>query len=100
MDTHFTHHGKRRLQQRSIPIEVLEIIQDFGTSSRSRGADRFYLNKESRRELQRRFRRSPLLKHYERYLNIYVVISDGGTVITASRRTKRFKRDISINNYR
>ena len=100
MDTNLTEHGKTRLQQRSIPIEILDVIQDYGISTRSHGAERFYLDKNGRRELHRAFRRSPLLKRYERYLNVYVVISDGGTVITAGRRNKRFKRDVNINYHR
>lgn len=97
MDIDLTEHGRTRLQQRSIPIEILEVIHDYGTSSRSHGAERFYLDKRGRRALQREFRRSPLIKRYERYLNVYVVVSDRGTVITAGRRNKRFKRDVNIN---
>ena len=96
-DIHLTEHGKIRLQQRSIPIEILEVIQDYGTSTRSHGAERFYLaGRTAAENCTGRSDALPLLKRYERYLNVYVVISDGGTVITAGRRNKRFKRDVNI----
>lgn len=94
MATVYTNHGKARVQQRSIPDEVLELIQDLGQVQRSHGADRYYLNKKGRAELQRAIRYSDLPKGYERYLNVYVVVSGRGAIITAGRRTKRFKRDL------
>jgi hypothetical protein len=93
MDIALTRHAKIRLQQRSIPIELLDLIQDYGISIRSHGADRYYLDKEGRRQLKQSLRNSLDRKWNERCSKIYVVISDAGAVITAGFRNKRFKRN-------
>lgn len=87
----FTQHAGKRLRQRGIPTEVIELLIDFGSTSRSHGAERVFFDKSARRRLQRQMPVG-VRRFLERHKNIYVVLSDSGAIITAGHRTARFKR--------
>lgn len=86
-----TIHAGRRLRQRSIPKEAIELLMEFGTITRSHGADRLFFDKKSRQRFKRQMG-VEVVRRRERYMNAYAVVSDSGAVITAGYRTKRFQR--------
>ena len=79
------------MQQRAIPTAALELLLDHGTIARSRGADSFFFDHAARRRLARAVA-PQVMQHVEKYLNIYLVVSDDGSVITTARRTRRLRR--------
>ncbi|WP_156477423.1 hypothetical protein [Falsihalocynthiibacter arcticus] len=83
-----TQHADRRCNQRCLPIHVLSTIYAFGSLQHSRGAYSITLDDESI-ELaveDNRRRRTEL----ERYRGAYIIVKDG-RIITAARRTRRFR---------
>jgi hypothetical protein len=85
-------HAQTRLQQRSIPPAVLDLLNEFGAVTRSHGAERIFFDKAARKRLEAFVGGKKGLRPYERYLNVYVVVADDGLLITAGHRTRRFKR--------
>ena len=83
-----TAHAERRLQQRAIPEVVLEWLLHFGTPVQQDGSEVYCLDKASRRRLQRHLGRR-LYRRVEDLLDVYVVVSRDGTVITAGHRLER-----------
>ena len=49
----YTKHAICRSQQRSIPTFIIEQILDFGNYGRHKGADVYFLDKVSRKNLQK-----------------------------------------------
>lgn len=75
-----TRHAARRSQQRSIPLEVIDLLNDFGDSmSAGSGYERCSFSKRAWRKVAVHL--GPEAKHYERYRSAYIVIA-GGSVIT------------------
>lgn len=91
MDAAISIHAGRRMQQRAIPMEMIELLLDFGAYARCRGADSFFFDRKARRQLLDVLD-GPGLRRAERYLNAYAVVSNDGCVITTARRTKRLRR--------
>jgi hypothetical protein len=86
----YTDHGAQRAQQRGIPPIVIDWLQAYGRDIRSRGADIYYFDKSTKKTLKRDLG-SQVYSAFTEFLNIYVVISDEGAVITTGIRTKRLK---------
>lgn len=82
-------HGQRRLQQRGITMDQVLTVMDFGREERSHGASRYLLDKKSRALLATEM---PTALRSLRSLDIHVVVSDQGTLITAAHRTRRSRR--------
>lgn len=90
-------HGRTRLQQRGIAIEQVLNVLDYGREQRAHGASRFYLDRRSRERLAVE---KPACIRSLRTLDIHVVLSDEGHLITAAHRTKRIRREIQHNRRR
>lgn len=84
-------HGRTRLRQRGIALEQVLTVLDYGREQRAHGASRFFLDRGSRQLLAVEM---PTVLRSLRTLDIHVVISDEGSLITAAHRTKRIRRDI------
>jgi len=85
-----TRHAEVRLQQRAIPPILIDLLERHGSEIRSNGADLLFFDKTARKRLKRYLGRS--FRHFETYLDAYVVISDQGSVVTAGHRSKRVNR--------
>ena len=88
-----TSHAQARMQQRAIPPFVVELLERFGASARSGGADRLYFDKASRKRLRHHFGGDRSLRLVEPWLEAFIVVADGGPVVTAGHRTDRIQRD-------
>lgn len=86
-----TQHAETRLRQRSIPPVVVDILMDYGSSLRSEGADRLFMDKAAMRRAKRALPANDMAV-LERFDRVYIVLSDEGSVITAAHRTGRFRR--------
>ena len=88
-----TRHARTRLQQRAIPPFVIELLDRFGNSARSDGAETMYFDRAARKELRRFLGGDRGLRLIEEWLNAYIVVADGGPVVTAGHRHRRIQRD-------
>ena len=93
--TELTRHAQVRLQQRAIPPIVVELLTRLGTPVRSGGAETLIFDQAARKELRRHLGGERSLKLIEPYLDVYLVIADGGPVITVGRRHKALHRNRS-----
>ncbi|MGH8600005.1 MAG: hypothetical protein ACRET1_05035 [Burkholderiales bacterium] len=91
-DLQMTIHAQTRLQQRGIPRAVLPYLFAYGRHMHDEhGARIVYFDRTGRQRIrvaagEREYKR------LERALNVYAVVSHGGTVITVGRRTHRVNR--------
>lgn len=88
----YTSHASARLQQRAIPVHIVDLLEKFGSSMRAHRADRLFFDKAARRRLARNMGGKRGLQSIERWMNVYIVVSDDGQVITAARQTARHRR--------
>lgn len=85
-----TRHAEKRMQQRSVPPFVVDMILKFGEPERSHGANRYVLNKKARKKVESYL--GPMkLTEPRKLFDAYVVLSDDSEIITTGYRTKRFK---------
>ena len=85
----YTAHAQARCQQRCISPDVVDTLLAYGDRQRHKGADVYYLTKQSRmRAATALGERYPRL---EKSLDTYLVVSDDGCLITAARRKRRLK---------
>ncbi len=87
-----TLHAEARLQQRAIPLFVVEMLEEFGSAVRCGGAERLTFDKAARRRLARHLGGERGLCLIERWLHVYAVVGDNGRLVTASHQTRRFRR--------
>ncbi len=86
----YTKHGSARAQQRGIPQLILDWLIEYGRLTRQRGANVYFLDKDSRRRLRRDIG-GLAYKRLADLFDAYAVVSDDGKVITTGRRQRRFK---------
>ncbi|MGO7358872.1 hypothetical protein [Rhizobium ruizarguesonis] len=85
-----TTHFETRMRQRGVRNEVVNAILEYGRCSRVRGADSYYMDRSSRM----RARDELGAKTYARLepqLDLYVVASDDGSLVTVAHRLRRYK---------
>ena len=87
---YMTNHAQARTQQRGIPPIAVEALMSYGRRRRHRGADIYFLDRESRGRLARALGKDIFL-NIEKALDTYVVVGDDGCLITAAHRHKRLK---------
>jgi hypothetical protein len=85
-----TKHFETRIQQRSVPETVINLVIKYGVTKRHKGADVTFLDKKGRDQLRRSWRKNP--KDLERAEKLHLVEIDGA-FITAFYKTKHMKRD-------
>lgn len=85
-----TKHARARSQQRAIPEFVMDLLVSYGKSKRRHGAEVYYLDKFSRKQL-RQYIGSIIYSRISDLLDCYVVIADDGAVITTGKRLKQIK---------
>ena len=96
---HYTEHARSRMQQRTIPPQVVEHILDFGCAARCPGkdgarADVYFMDRRGRAALGNAIGEDRYAQ-VEGKLNAFVVIGDEGCVVTVGRQTKRRLRRAS-----
>lgn len=87
-----TDHAQARLQQRGVPLFVLELLDRFGSTMRCGGAERVFFDKAALKRLRKYLGGDRGLKAIERWLKVYAVIGDNGRLVTVGHQTARFPR--------
>jgi len=83
--TKMTRHAEKRANQRSIPLAIVDALRDCcDPIPAGGGAESYSFTKRSWRKAQAYW--GPQAKYFERYRNVYVIVSSEGNVITAAWR--------------
>ncbi len=83
-------HARSRMQKRSISPIAVELIQRHGKSVRSHGANKYFLDKQARKQIEKKIGKQAYLRLKD-LLDIYVVESDDGEVITVAHRRRKIR---------
>jgi len=95
-----SHHAAVRLQQRSIPPLVADLLDLYGARQPAgRGADIVYMDKAARRRMSQVLG-SAAVAALKPLLSAYLIESEDGEVITAGWRCARVQRDRSARRGR
>ena len=87
-----SHHAQQRMQQRGIPLKVVDyLLADGRVSHDHHGGCVIWLDKRSRSRIGAEEGRK-LLRKLDKHLNAYVVTDADGTVVTVGHRYRRIKR--------
>jgi hypothetical protein len=88
-----TYHFERRCQQRGIPLQVIQYLQDFGQEEYdSHGAIKKYFGHQSVKAMRRSLGAN-FVGLISKFLNAYLVESvETGQIITVGWRTERVIR--------
>jgi hypothetical protein len=79
----YTRHASVRLQQRAIPPLLIDFLLEFGVRAPAgSGAESYCFSKKGWRRLQRLL--GPTAKHFDKYRDVFAVVSGDGLVITAA----------------
>ena len=87
-----TDHARARLQQRGIPLPVLDCLLSFGKKVHDHhGAEILFFDHQARNQIRRTYGEDDF-KRLESKLDTYAVIGSDGVVLTVGRRTKPINR--------
>jgi len=87
----FTAHAAIRVQQRDVPPLVVDWLLEYGSRAPAgQGVEKVYFDKQARRDLERSIG-GWAYRRMAPKLDAYLVVRDGGTIITAGWRTKRLQ---------
>ncbi len=87
-----TEHARARLQQRGIPLPVLDCLLSFGRKVHDHhGAEILFFDHQARNQIRRTYGEDDF-KRLESKLDTYAVIGSDGAVLTVGHRTKRINR--------
>jgi len=86
-----TAHASTRLQQRSIPGFVVELLERCGSETRCGKADRLFFDKAARKRLRRHLGGDRAMKLIDRWMGVYAVVGDDGSLVTVAHRRRRHK---------
>lgn len=88
---HRTHHAEARCQQRGIPPLVIDLLLQFGTCEPAgTGARKVFFDKPAKRRVKAYA--GPIASLLDEHLDVYLVVNDTDTVITAAHRFDRIRR--------
>ena len=85
----FSLHAAKRLQQRAVPIYIIDLLEQCGSVARSAGADRLFFDKSAKQRLKGVLGAGSNMKRIERWLGVYAVLGDNGRYITVAHQTRR-----------
>jgi hypothetical protein len=86
-----TVHARVRMQQRRIPIETLNLLNDYGDETRTRNGWIIYFGKRAKHRMERAGL-TPCSNGSSKQLDCYLFESDDGWVVTVGYRHKRIRR--------
>ncbi|KRG76961.1 hypothetical protein ABB30_08305 [Stenotrophomonas ginsengisoli] len=95
-----TNHARKRMQQRAIPADFVELLGCFGIEISSRhGVDKLALPSREAKQLHRRIK--ALANRFDQLMDGYVVLTEDNTVVTTThgeRRRARSTRNAPTNH--
>ena len=91
-ELNYSEHARERIQQRAIPPLIIDLLMQFGSSSRCGGAERLMFDKRALKRLRHHLGGERGLKVVARWLNVYAIIADNGSVVTTAHKCAHFRR--------
>lgn len=85
-----TGHARRRMQQRGIPLLVVQLIEQFGCRMHQNKGIEMYLDKRSRQKIAGHLGHA-LYAHLEKHMNAYLIECDG-YIVTVGHKTSRVRK--------
>jgi Domain of unknown function (DUF4258) len=83
-------HARRRMQQRGISPQALELLLDLGHAAQAPGGRQVvFVERAERKELGRRAKR---IRGRDRLKRLYAITDEAGAVITVGHRYRRLAR--------
>lgn len=92
MSTRLSSLAKQRLRRFAIPTMMLDLLDRCGTVVRSNGVDRVFFDKSARARVKRIFGGDRGMRVIEPWMNVFMLVSDDGTVVTVGHQHKRVHR--------
>ena len=83
-------HAKIRMQQRGIPVQIVDWLAAYGQVNYQRGAELYYFNRQSRRALERDVGPNRV-RRYDKALDAFMVCAEG-RIATVGHRYQRVHR--------
>lgn len=80
----------RHADRRYIPRDIAQLIHDYGTPYRSRGAEGLKLDRQAIELAAESNHR--LSADLRRYRGAYMIVGDDGSIVTIARETRRHRR--------
>lgn len=88
---HTTRHAAQRIQQRAIPLLVVDLLIEFGSSEPSGdGTSKYFFDKSARRKVKAYA--GPLARVLDEHLDVYAVVGADTELITVGHRYERIRR--------
>ena len=85
-----TRHAKQRLQQRALPVLVVDLLCRYGAERKQNGSTVLYFERRSRKRAQRALKDA--LDRFEKIDDAFLVMAeDSGQIITAGHRTESLR---------
>lgn len=85
-----TNHASTRLQQRGIPLLVIDLLMQFGRGIHiGDGVLKYYFDKPGKRKV--RAYAGPLARVLDEHLNVYAVVAPDTSVITVGHLHERIR---------
>ena len=81
-------HARERRKQRGIPRKAVDIVLDYGAVVHHYGDLKYYMDKEAHRRAKSAMGADAYRGIVDR-LNIYVIVSPDGRIVTVAKRSKR-----------
>ena len=91
MQIQLTDHAKHRMQQRCIPLAVIDWLLDFGEREKSGNCEIVYFNKKSKKLLAKELGKE-IVKSLSKYLNAFAVVGKKNQIVTTGYRNKHIYR--------
>jgi hypothetical protein len=88
----YSEHARSRIQQRASPPLIVDLLIQFGSSSQCGGAERLMFDKKALKRLRHHLGGERGLKVVERWLNVYAIIGDNGSIVTTAHKCTHFRR--------
>lgn len=85
-----SNHAHHRAQKRSVPAQIIEMLQTYGATQRSHGREIWFFDHHARKQIARDF--GDAFRQFERWMNVYAVVADNGLVVTVGHRTAKITR--------
>jgi hypothetical protein len=79
------------MQQRRIPIETLNLLNDYGDEARTRNGWIIYFGKRAKHRMKRAGL-TPCSNGSRKQLDCFMIESDDGPIVTAGYRYRRLRR--------
>lgn len=92
MPPRLTDHARARLQQRAIPLPILDYLLNYGKKVHDhRGGEILFFDHKAKSRMRRAYG-DDAFKSVERKLDAYAIVGSDGVVVTVGHRSKRINR--------